>query len=54
MKKSQLPTKVCPVCERPFAWRKKWQRDWANVRYCSERCRRQAPPELRRRPNENG
>lgn len=42
-KKSELPTKTCPVCARPFAWRKKWERDWENVRYCSERCRRAAP-----------
>ena len=35
-----LPEKVCPVCERPFTWRKKWARDWDNVKYCSERCRR--------------
>ncbi|HKK55191.1 DUF2256 domain-containing protein [Marinobacter sp.] len=39
-KKTSLPAKTCPVCNRPFAWRKKWARDWANVRYCSERCRR--------------
>ncbi|MBO0937139.1 DUF2256 domain-containing protein [Fibrella sp. HMF5335] len=38
-KKSELPTKVCPVCHRPFAWRKKWERDWDNVIYCSDRCR---------------
>lgn len=41
MKKSDLPTKICPVCQRPFAWRKKWARNWDEVRYCSERCRRQ-------------
>ncbi|MEM9255152.1 MAG: DUF2256 domain-containing protein [Pseudomonadota bacterium] len=40
MNKSDRPTKVCPVCDRPFQWRRKWQRDWATVRYCSERCRR--------------
>ncbi|RMH63837.1 MAG: DUF2256 domain-containing protein [Bacteroidetes bacterium] len=34
------PEKICPVCGRPFAWRKKWARDWARVVYCSERCRR--------------
>ncbi len=39
-KKSNLPVKTCPVCGRPFTWRKKWERDWDNVRYCSERCRR--------------
>ncbi|MEN2786528.1 DUF2256 domain-containing protein [Sphingomonas qilianensis] len=38
--KSNLPTKICPVCQRPFAWRKKWERDWESVVYCSERCRR--------------
>lgn len=38
--KSTRPTKVCPVCGRPFAWRKKWERDWERVVYCSERCRR--------------
>ena len=40
MKKSELPTKICPVCQRPFAWRKKWRDCWDEVRYCSERCRR--------------
>ncbi|WP_133468676.1 DUF2256 domain-containing protein [Paraglaciecola marina] len=38
MKKSELPTKICVVCERPFTWRKKWQRDWLQVKYCSKRC----------------
>ncbi|NVK66307.1 MAG: DUF2256 domain-containing protein [Flavobacteriales bacterium] len=40
MKKSDLPTKMCPVCKRPFAWRKKWEKNWNEVNYCSERCRR--------------
>ena len=40
--KSALPTKVCPVCRRPFAWRKKWEKVWAHVVYCSERCQRSA------------
>lgn len=39
--KSELPTKTCVACGRPFMWRKKWARDWEQVRYCSERCRRQ-------------
>lgn len=38
--KAYLPEKVCPVCQRPFKWRRKWARSWASVRYCSERCRR--------------
>ena len=39
-KKSDLPTKVCPVCDRPFTWRKKWSKCWDDVKYCSDRCRR--------------
>ncbi|MGB1157054.1 MAG: DUF2256 domain-containing protein [Alphaproteobacteria bacterium] len=39
-KKSDLPTKTCPVCDRPFTWRKKWAKHWDEVVYCSERCRR--------------
>ena len=35
------PTKVCAVCGRPFQWRRKWKQVWDEVRYCSERCRRQ-------------
>ncbi|TVQ05282.1 MAG: DUF2256 domain-containing protein [Balneolaceae bacterium] len=38
--KRNLQEKNCPVCNRPFSWRKKWERDWENVKYCSERCRR--------------
>ncbi|AXT40311.1 DUF2256 domain-containing protein [Alteromonas sp. BL110] len=38
MKKSDLPTKMCPVCDRPFTWRKKWEKNWENVRFCSKRC----------------
>lgn len=33
-------TKTCPVCQRPFEWRKKWEKVWDEVKYCSERCRR--------------
>lgn len=40
VKKGDLPEKICPVCNRPFAWRKKWADDWENVKYCSQRCRR--------------
>lgn len=42
--KSVLPTKTCPVCGRPFAWRKKWERDWENVIYCSDKCRMKGKP----------
>ena len=39
--KAFLPSKLCASCGRPFVWRKKWAKDWDNVKYCSERCRRQ-------------
>ena len=55
-KKADLPTKICAACARPFAWRKKWERDWDHVRYCSDACRARgadagvkAPAEPRRR-----
>ncbi len=32
--------KVCASCGRTFAWRKKWARNWNEVRYCSDACRR--------------
>lgn len=38
--KRDLPTKICATCGRPFTWRKKWARDWDQVQYCSDACRR--------------
>jgi hypothetical protein len=43
-KKSELPQKVCAACGLPFTWRKKWERDWDAVRYCSDRCRKAGVP----------
>ncbi|MFA7272878.1 MAG: DUF2256 domain-containing protein [Crocinitomicaceae bacterium] len=40
MKKAHLPSKTCIVCHRPFSWRKKWEKVWTEVKYCSEKCRR--------------
>jgi hypothetical protein len=34
------PDKLCASCGRAFAWRKAWARDWDQVRYCSDACRR--------------
>ena len=39
IRKSDLPTKTCATCGRPFTWRKKWEKVWQDVRYCSDRCR---------------
>jgi hypothetical protein len=44
IRKPDLPAKVCAACGRPFTWRRKWRRAWAEVRYCSERCRRVGKP----------
>jgi len=38
-RKADLPTKLCATCGRPFAWRKKWEKVWADVRHCSDACR---------------
>ena len=38
-RKADLPQKICASCGRPFDWRKKWERVWEEVRYCSDRCR---------------
>ena len=46
VKKSQLPDKICAACGRPFVWRKKWARDWPQVRYCSDRCRTKGTEKL--------
>ena len=42
-KKSDLPTKKCLTCGLPFTWRKKWKKNWEEVKYCGERCRRNKP-----------
>ncbi len=37
--KPNLPEKICEACRRPFAWRRKWARDWERVKFCSDACR---------------
>ena len=32
-------SKACVVCGREIEWRKKWERDWESVKYCSKSCR---------------
>ena len=34
------PDKTCAACGRRIEWRKKWERDWDQVRYCSSACRK--------------
>jgi hypothetical protein len=37
--------KICKTCGRAFAWRKKWEKDWDVVKYCSDACRGNKPGE---------
>jgi hypothetical protein len=39
IRKENLPTKICLHCSRPFSWRKKWERSWDEVKYCSDACK---------------
>ena len=42
MPRTAIPTKTCLVCGRTISWRKKWARDWDEVKYCSDGCRKRA------------
>jgi hypothetical protein len=33
-------SKICVSCGRTIEWRKKWERNWDEVRYCSDACRK--------------
>ena len=41
--------KTCASCGRRIEWRKKWERDWESVRYCSAACRRHGVSDTDRR-----
>jgi hypothetical protein len=41
VKKQNLPQKVCLTCKRPFTWRKKWELNWEQVKYCSQKCKQE-------------
>ncbi len=46
-RESETPkkSKTCQACGRSFEWRKKWERDWDVVKYCSDACRGAKPGE---------
>ena len=46
------PSKSCATCGREITWRKKWERDWENVKYCSDGCRSHKPGDVDRRLEE--
>ncbi len=37
-----VESKPCAQCGLLMPWRKRWARNWAEVKYCSEACRRAA------------
>ena len=39
--KAALPSKLCVACGRVMTWRRSWAKNWAEVKYCSDACRRQ-------------
>jgi hypothetical protein len=38
--KASLPSKPCMACGLAMSWRRHWARHWAEVKYCSDACRR--------------
>ena len=38
--KASLPSKPCAACGLPMTWRKRWAKNWDDVTYCSDACRR--------------
>ncbi|CAL3971343.1 unnamed protein product [Diplocarpon coronariae] len=32
--------KICATCGRQMTWRKKWEKNWETITYCSDSCRR--------------
>ncbi|WP_044529222.1 DUF2256 domain-containing protein [Herbaspirillum sp. B65] len=39
--KAHLLSKPCAVCGLPMTWRRCWAKNWEQVKYCSQACRRQ-------------
>ncbi|MEE9375131.1 MAG: DUF2256 domain-containing protein [Rhizobiaceae bacterium] len=44
VKKEEFPDKNCSTCGNPFSWRKKWAKNWAEMKYCSRKCAAQRNP----------
>lgn len=36
----QQKSKTCEVCGRIMEWRARWAKNWDEVKYCSDQCRR--------------
>ncbi|WP_281788095.1 DUF2256 domain-containing protein [Limnohabitans sp. INBF002] len=42
--KQSLPSKPCKTCGRDMTWRKAWAKNWEQVLYCSDACRKNKSP----------
>lgn len=40
MTDSKDETKICASCGRSIEYRKKWEKNWDSIKYCSDECRR--------------
>jgi hypothetical protein len=38
--KAGLPSKPCAACGLAMSWRRRWAKNWDEVKYCSDACRR--------------
>jgi hypothetical protein len=41
--KNPRQSKICLACGRSFEWRKKWAKNWNEVKWCSDACRAKRP-----------
>ncbi|MBK6507062.1 MAG: DUF2256 domain-containing protein [Ignavibacteria bacterium] len=37
IKKEICQLRFCIFCKKPFTWRKKWEKVWDQVKYCSDK-----------------
>jgi hypothetical protein len=35
-----IEEKICQSCGRAMSMRKKWEKNWSEIKYCSDECRR--------------
>ena len=41
-----LDEKPCVVCGRTITWRKAWEKNWNEIKYCSDQCRKSRSKDL--------
>ncbi|MEO0454093.1 MAG: DUF2256 and DUF3253 domain-containing protein [Verrucomicrobiota bacterium] len=52
MNQDQKEKRICQHCGRPFSWRKKWEKVWDEIKYCSQKCRSESKRSVHRRYEE--